>query len=234
MNLTRRLLLSLPACVLAAGLVSASTHTFYGTVGDQLSTEVMSFKEVKYRSVIKQQYDFSCGSAALATLLKYHYEIDVTEEEAFSDMFEVGDKKKIRAKGFSLLDMKKYLARRGLRSDGYRMSLQKLAKVGVPAIVLINTGGYKHFVVIKGVEDGMVLIGDPARGMDKIPAAEFEEINHGIVFLIKDRAKVARATFNKAEEWTVRQKAPLGAADSQVGITEFSLMLPGPVNGDLF
>jgi hypothetical protein len=35
---------------------------------------VKSMKERKFEQVVRQQYDFSCGSAALATLLTYHYE----------------------------------------------------------------------------------------------------------------------------------------------------------------
>ncbi len=218
------------ACLTILGTRTAlsSPHTFYGPLGGDLSAEVTSFKEARYRSVIAQQYDFSCGSAALATLLHYHYGIPITEEDAFDAMFEAGDRDKIRAKGFSLLDMKNYLASRGLRSDGYRMPMQKLAQLGVPAIVLINTGGYKHFVVVKGLANETVLVGDPARGLKTIAAPDFEAMNQGIVFLIKDKAREARASFNRSTDWKVRQDAPLGAADSQVGISNFSLMLPSP------
>lgn len=225
--LGKRFLFSSLALAVFSFSVLASPHTFFGGVGDNVTVEVRSYKESKYRSIIKQKYDFSCGSAALATLLTYHYETPTTEEETFDAMYKAGDQSKIRDKGFSLLDMKKYLAKRGVRSDGYRIPLSKLAKLGVPAIVLVNTGGYKHFVVVKGVEDRMVLVGDPAKGLNKIPESQFNEISQGIAFLIKDNAKVARASFNNGTDWKVRPKAPLGAADSQVGISDFSLMLPG-------
>lgn len=222
------LLFGVCLAALSGGTALGSSHAFYGPVGGALSAEITSFKEAKYRSVIEQQYDFSCGSAALATLLNYHYGIAITEEDAFEAMFEAGDEEKIRAKGFSLLDMKNYLASRGLRSDGYRMPMEKLAQLGVPAIVLINTGGYKHFVVVKGLEGGTVLVGDPARGLKEVPVEDFEAMSQGIVFLIKDMAREARASFNKQADWAVRQEAPLGAADNQIGISNFSLMLPRP------
>src|SRR3546814_4791885 len=79
-------------------------------------------------------------------------------------MFVRGDQAKIQAEGFSMLDIKQFLDRRGLESDGFRMSLDKLADIGVPAIVLINTGGYRHFVVIKGIEAERILVADPAFG----------------------------------------------------------------------
>lgn len=208
----------------------AAPHMFLGVGGGGagVSVEVTSFKEAKYRSVIKQQYDFSCGSAALASLLTYHYGITTTEEDAFEAMFAAGDKEKIRKKGFSLLDMKRYLAHRGMRSDGYRIPLEKVAALGVPVIVLINTGGYKHFVIVKGIENGMVLVGDPAKGLTKIRRADFDEINQGIVFLIIDKAKIAKASFNDESDWKARPKAPIGAPDSQIGASNFSLMLPSP------
>ena len=45
-------------------------------------------------------------------------------------MFENGDKEVIAKTGFSLLDIKNYLTRRGLESNGYRAPLERLAAVG--------------------------------------------------------------------------------------------------------
>ena len=47
---------------------------------------VTSLKEARFRTTVRQQYDFSCGSAALATLLSHHYDFQVTEQEIFRDM----------------------------------------------------------------------------------------------------------------------------------------------------
>lgn len=206
--------------------VAAGPHTFFGGIGGNATVKVTSYQEAKYRSVVKQQYDFSCGSAVLATLLTYHYGIPTTEKDTFDAMYRAGDREKIQKKGFSLLDMKRYLARRGLRSDGFRIPLSKVARLGVPVIVLINTGGYKHFVVVKGIQDGTVLVGDPAKGLTKIPARRFEAMSAGIVFLIRDEARAARASFNNKADWGVVPQAPLRAAARQTGISDFSLMLP--------
>ena len=79
-------------------------------------------------------------------------------------MFEHGEQDKIRKEGFSMLDMKRYLASVGYQADGFQQPLDKLAEARLPAIVLMNEGSYHHFVVVKGLRDGRVLIGDPARG----------------------------------------------------------------------
>ena len=69
---------------------------------------VRSFEEERFATVIRQKYDFSCGSAALATLLRYHYGLSQDEEATFRGMWATGDQPQIRRVGFSLLDMKRY------------------------------------------------------------------------------------------------------------------------------
>src|SRR5712692_6442241 len=98
-----------------------------GLGGGAVTMNVESFQEKKYKATVAQQYDFSCGSAALATLLSYNYNIPVNEQDVFRSMFDNGDKQVIAESGFSLLDIKNYLARRGLESNGYRAPLEKLA-----------------------------------------------------------------------------------------------------------
>ena len=167
-----------------------------------------SFQEKKYKATLAQQYDFSCGSAALATLLTYNYNMPVSEQEVFQSMFENGDKKVIAESGFSLLDIKNYLARRGLESNGYRAPLDKLATVRVPAIVLINVRGYSHFVVLEGIQDGYVLLSDPANGMRSEPLGEFEGQWTGIFFLILTNAEQAQQGFNSEAKWAAAPAPP--------------------------
>jgi len=133
-------------------------------ISGSYAVPVKSMKEVKFAATVRQQYDFSCGSAALSTLLTHHYNFAVTEEKVFEQMFLNGDQSKIRLEGFSLLDMKRYLESLGFEADGFEEPLGKLVTASLPAIVLINQSGYNHFVVVKGVRDGRVLIGDPAGG----------------------------------------------------------------------
>src|SRR5690606_40798166 len=59
--------------------------------------------------VCSSDLDFSCGSAATATLLTYQYGHPVTELEVFRQMYAQGDQARIRKEGFSLLDMRRYL-----------------------------------------------------------------------------------------------------------------------------
>lgn len=196
--------------------------------GGSFSVPVMSLKEKRWTNVVRQQYDFSCGSAAVATLLTYHYETPIAEARVFEEMFVRGDQPKIRAEGFSMLDIKQFLDRRRLRSDGFRMTLDKLAEIGVPAIVLINTGGYRHFVVVKGVEAERILVADPAFGTTIWPRDRFETAwGGGIVLAAREGIEVAKENFGDIPDWQIRPKAPIGQGVDRSGLATFTLTLPG-------
>ncbi len=160
------------------------------------SLPVTSVTESRFKTVVKQRYDYSCGAAAVATLLSYHYNEPTAEKAVFLEMYEIGDKEQIKQAGFSLLDMKAYLERKGWRADGYELSLEKFSTAKIPAIAIINTNGYRHFVVIKGIDDDKVLVGDPALGAKIYKRADFEAIWTGLIFVIRDKIDVGQNHFS--------------------------------------
>lgn len=145
---------------------------------------IVSLREQRYVNLIQQQTDFSCGAAALATILKYAYGRDITEQSVMLDLFKVSDQEVVRKKGFSLLDVKRYVQSIGMRGRGYELSLEKLAEIKVPTLVLLNLKGYKHFVVLKKVIDGQVYVADPALGNKVYDINEFAAMWNGVVFAI--------------------------------------------------
>ena len=217
-------LLMIPAIYGNAG--SLDLNGFAGAGNYNVS--VTSYAERRFKTVYKQQYDFSCGSAALASLLTFHYEDEVNEQSIFIDMFENGDQEKIKEQGFSLLDMKNYLERRGYRSDGFKIELDHLLTANAPAITIINDKGYLHFIIIKGLNKRQVLVGDPAVGVKIIPREKFEEMWAGrILFLIHDKQDIAAKYFQNETEWAARS-APLGTAVDRASLAAFNMLLPGP------
>ncbi|WP_273209788.1 C39 family peptidase, partial [Marinobacter subterrani] len=154
-------------------------------IGGDFRLDVKSFENRRFDSVMRQQYDFSCGSAAVASLLTFHYEDRVTEHDVFLEMLALADEQKVRREGFSMLDMKHYLEARGYQADGFRMPLAGLRdKVRLPTIVLLNIDGFRHFVLIKGISEDEVLVGDPARGLKIYSYAQFSEYWNGTAFVI--------------------------------------------------
>jgi len=173
---------------------------------------VVSLKEARFRTILRQQYDFSCGSAAVASLLTYHYERPVTEDVVFQAMWATGNQESIQRNGFSFLDMKNFLNGQKLKAEGYQMPLAKVERLGVPVITLITVNNYRHFVVIKGFDEDEVLMGDPVFGVQIVKKELFETLYSGTVLVITNEAKRGRAHFNMARDWRVRPKAPFGAA----------------------
>lgn len=198
-------------------------------IGGAFSVPTTSMKAARFKSTLRQQYDFSCGSAAVATLLTHHYNKPVTEEQVFKAMFQNGDREKIKREGFSMLDMKMYLEGMGFQADGFQAKVDDLATHNVPAIVLIKEEGYYHFVVVKGVKDDRVVIGDPASGTKVMYRQNFEKVwQNGILFVIHNRMELAQ--FNRQEDWAVRPKAPIGDANMRGGVDAL-LLRRGP--GDI-
>jgi len=195
----------------------AGSAQLTGIAGGNYRLHVTTLKEERFRNTIHQKYDFSCGSAAVATLLTYQYGFPMSEQTAFAAMFTHGNRAKISKEGFSLLDIKRFLAALGFEADGFIVSLQKLQQAHLPAIVLMNEHGYHHFVVIKGVLAGRVLVGDPAKGTRSIPETEFEQVwmNH-LVFVIHNRRDLA--VFNGRDDWHAAPMAMLAAGVDRRGL----------------
>jgi len=202
----------LSAAAAAAALCSAAPAQAQALVfegGDSYLVEVKSIWEIPFRTVVRQRYDYSCGSAALATLLAHHYGRPVDESTVFRAMYSVGDQARIQKVGFSLLDMKRYLEGHGFKADGYRLTMAQLERSRAPAITVVQNGSYKHFVVIKGVRDGKVMVGDPALGLKIYTLAEFEKIWNGIAFMIRDVPSTTQVAYNREDEWRPFATAPM-------------------------
>lgn len=146
--------------------------------------KVPSYREVRMSHVIPQTEDFSCGAAALATLLRYHFGNQLTERQAILGMFDQGDKDQIRKVGFSMLEMKRLCENLHFAADGYKIDIQKLRQITIPVIALIDTRKYKHFVVVRRVDDRFVYVSDPSFGNRRIPLEDFEASWNQIVFVV--------------------------------------------------
>ncbi len=223
----RTVALLLLTALLAMPGAQAGTVDIPGAGSGLFNFKTTSMKERQFRFTERQQFDFSCGSAALSTLLTHHYGDAVNEKAVYASMWEKGDQAKIRKEGFSMLDMKHFLQARGYAAQGYKHSLQKLANVGIPAIVLIRDGRYNHFVVVKGVRDGKVAFGDPAQGARVMEQTEFERMMiNRILFVINGRND--NVVFNHPMDWRIREKAPLNMANGLGDLANSTLLRRPP------
>lgn len=211
---------------LAAG-AAAGPAEFPSLGGHSVRLPITSIQQAKTGRTVLQQFDFSCGSAAIATLLSHQYGLPVTEHEVLTEMYAHGDQEKIQKEGFSMLDMKRFLETRGFAADGFQQTLDKLAEARLPAIVLINEEGYHHFVVVKGVQPGLVLVGDPARGARVLSREHFERVwVGGLLFVIHNH--VDKARFNLAADWRSAPRAPLATGVPLDGVAGSGIPKLGP------
>lgn len=211
------LLLALASWAVAAAPSTAQVR-FHGEAGGAYTVSVISWRDIPFRTVVRQQFDFSCGSAAVATLLRFHYgQANMREAEVFRAMYDRGDQARIRQVGFSMLDMRTFLISRGFQADGLRLSLNRLRELNLPSIALITRNGYRHFVVIKGISDTSVLVGDPTFGLQTYSRHDFEAMWNGVVLAVRtEPAGAPRPTYNEAAEWRPWAVAPVGDAAQPV------------------
>jgi len=171
----------------------------FGTVS--LSQDVKPYEELKFSKVVKQQYDYSCGSAAVATITNFYLGAKLDEVSIINMLFKVGNPEKImKRKGFSLLDIKRFFEALGYRALGVKTNVETLAKVNKPAIVTIVIGNYKHYVVFRGVHEGKVVVADPAFGTTVLPIHKFEEIWYKNIALIIDHVEIHKTPLGLSEE----------------------------------
>jgi uncharacterized protein len=194
--------------------------------GGNYAVNVMTWWEIPFRSIVRQRYDFSCGSAAIATLLTHQYGIPTAERGPFMAMWNAGNRELIKKAGFSMLDMKSYLQARGFTAEGYRLTVDDLAKVAQPSIVLINLDGFKHFVVVKGVRNGQILVGDPVRGLNRYSYSEFGKYWNGIALAISKAPDKRPGWFNLARDWNPYATAPIEANAQTASIGDLTSHLP--------
>ena len=152
---------------------------------DQLvNVEPLSVK--KFNNVVRQAYDYSCGSAALTTLLDFYLGRNFQERQVMEGLLRFGETERIvQRRGFSLLDMKRLVTALGHPSGGFKAEAKDLLELDHPAIAPIEYAGFKHFVVIRAVYENRVYLADPALGNISFTLSRFLEIwDNNVLFIV--------------------------------------------------
>ena len=189
----------------------ATPNIMIGNVVPGLTTterKIRSMRELRYEGLTRQEQDFTCGAAALATVLQNVFGRKITEHEIIEDMLRNTDAKTVKERGFSLLDMKSYVERVGLRGRGYKIDQTSLLTLKIPVITLQITRGFPHFVVVKKVFSDTVFIADPSLGHRQVPLDEFLEGWNGIVFaVVGDGLQAENALIQSAKSMALDTRA---------------------------
>lgn len=137
-----------------------------------------SWKDLRDQSVVKQQRDYSCGAAALATVMRYYWGDDVSEyqvlrvieanltQDQLADRFQ---------RGLSISDLRLAAVKLQYQGTIGRISVPELYSVRIPVVVALRLDDYDHFVVVRGIVDDWVYLADPSRGNVRMPVGQFAE-----------------------------------------------------------
>jgi len=148
---------------------------------------VMTWKAATRQNVVMQEFDYSCGAAALATLLNFYFGDKVTERDILLDIVHNLDKTtfaKRREDGLSLLDLKQYAERHGYQAVGVRLTIKELAKLKGPVLVYLEQPEFQHFAIFRGIREDRVFLADPARGNLRQPVDRFVQEWPGIALAL--------------------------------------------------
>lgn len=168
----------------------ASFGIFFTPARAQNSVEsknIRSLQEIRNEGVVKQRWDVSCGAAALSTVLTYDFKDNTPETAIVVWLLHRVDAKRVRARGgFSLLDLKHFAEARGYHAEGFSgMSIEDLAQQKTSVIVPIRSKGFDHFIVVRGIQSGRVIMADPGFGNLTMRVDRFQKLwKNGIVFVV--------------------------------------------------
>src|SRR5665647_1050319 len=97
--------------------------------GIKVYKPVTNWKELRDQDVVKQGFDYSCGSGALATLMLIGFDEKVSEAEIMKLILagkSPEEIKDISERGYSLLDLKQAAEKKGYTTGMYKLQISHL------------------------------------------------------------------------------------------------------------
>ncbi len=192
-----------------------------------IKEQVKPLNEIQFKNITKQSFDYSCGSAALATLLNSYLGENFTERQVIQGLMDLGSKEKIsERRAFSLLDMKKFVSTLGYEGNGYKAELNDLKTLGKPCILPIEFLGYRHFTIFRGIHGNHIFLADPFRGNTSYALNTFKDMWFENVIFVVDRPDTGkwpnRMALTNADLRYINEKTALDI------LTDYAPVIPKP------
>ena len=184
------LLLIIACCVAPDAARAQAIQTDTGLRGLQLERRgIKTVYDLRWEKVTRQKLDVGCGAASLATILTYHFDFPTTEQEIADALWADAAKghptaqlkRDVDSRGFSLVNIRNVAEKGGLVAAGFRVEAKDLDKLHIPAITQVTVREFKHFVVIRGAQNGRVFVADPRFGNMTYRLPAFEKIWSGVL-----------------------------------------------------
>jgi predicted double-glycine peptidase len=145
---------------------------------NQIQQGVISWKDLRTRYVVMQQRDYSCGAAALATVMRYYWGADITEADVLLQVEKMLTKTELADRGkngLSIADLRRAAEKMDFNAVIGTVKFAQLFEVKVPVVVALEQNKINHFVVLRGFADGRAYLADPIRGNVRIPISELAD-----------------------------------------------------------
>ncbi|MEW4564758.1 C39 family peptidase [Bremerella sp. JC770] len=196
--------------VLGAYAASAQGQVSYAPVRDaprNFQVHVKSWTAFRDQNVVKQQRDFSCGAAALATICRYYWGDNVTENQVLKIVEGNLTREELQERfqnGLAISDLRLAAVKMGYLSTIGKLTIAKLHEAKIPLVVAIRLEETDHFVVVRGIRNGWVYLADPIRGNIRMPLWDFEDrwIENAVLVVVKKgktKSDVSRLGITHAE-----------------------------------
>ncbi|TWU25963.1 C39 family peptidase [Bythopirellula polymerisocia] len=178
-----RRIVSIRSCILIVTLLLAASYLSSALAAPPIrdsqhiaSKYVCSWKSLKERNVVMQKRDYSCGAAALATVIKFYIGDPMNEGvilRTLDGLLTFEEVKDRIENGLAMSDLRKAAVELSYQSVVAQMSLEQLFESKVPLVVGITENEYKHFVVYRGTDYQYVYLADPIRGNIRLLINDF-------------------------------------------------------------
>ncbi len=155
--------------------------------GSAITERPTSYHDLKFAFTVRQQRDFTCGAAALASVLKYHYGMPVTEEMIFWIIVNRYKPEQLKQKaevGFSFEDLIFVAEKLGFKTQAAVVSAAELEKLNGPVILQMNMKRFDHFSVLRKKTADIAYMSDPLFGQITLDEKEFKAEFKGAVLAI--------------------------------------------------
>jgi len=127
-------------------------------------------RDLRYEGVVAQTTEYSCGAAALASLIALYFGIAATEGDVLVQaelVIRMRGSEPASLIGLTALDLRNASAAFGLRLVGYELAREQLegyfVEGGFPVVAHVREPR-PHYVIIAGMADAHFLICDPGWG----------------------------------------------------------------------
>ncbi|WP_457569544.1 C39 family peptidase [Desulfurobacterium sp.] len=162
-----------------------------------IKVKVKSFSEIRSENMVRQHYDYSCGTSSLATILRFFYLKPISESKILrwilikkglisancpQKLEKCKFKKqlqKLENKDFmlSFWDLANFSKEIGFKPVALAVNIKTLLQLKVPVVVYIRPRKWdNHFSVYRGTDGKFIYLADPSYGNIRVKSSKFKDI----------------------------------------------------------